>query len=279
MSFRPASSSEKRVTGGAWTKANRFYIPKWGESPGPYDVKGCFGDPQNHVSSSLWSRGNPAKPDKPGKKPTVPNPGKDRTAWMFGHTKNDMAYYRNIADSQGPGGKVPNMDTVKKRATGVKFTKYSRDQARTADMACSPGPIYKFEKSAIDYNTKKAANYRMGPAPKDPNARQDWIFGKVKHGYMYRSIPATCEKGSIVTPLSYRPRHLEVRTSRRPRQPFAKQERFGQASLKQYQGKKHTRASIGLHSPGPCYQVLNGDVAHWANSKKRVAAPAGAWCP
>lgn len=275
------SSTQRKITGGAFGKANRFHTPKWGDTPGmKYDLHD-MNHSSNHVQSPLM-RGEPAKPDKPGTRPSMPNPSKDRTAWMIGKTKNDMAYFSNVADIQGPAAHRPNMDVVKTRSNRVLFTRYTRDNAMEATLTCTPGPAYFPEKSAADFTRDKPPAWNMGPAPADPNSRQAFIFGKVKNGYMYRAIPATSEKGAIVTPMTYEPKYLEHFKRRSIQQKWGRAERFHITKKKKplnlYGGKKHAKASAGIDSPGPIYESIVGNIEHFTK-KGNTSTPAGRWCP
>lgn len=71
-------------------------------APGaPYHLPSLFSE---HTQGPIYRQEfeSPKAIGLEGTQTALPHPSKDRTAWMIGITKNDLAYYSNIAGNMGP---------------------------------------------------------------------------------------------------------------------------------------------------------------------------------
>lgn len=284
-----------KTPGGKFGKRNRFVDDGANAriTPGPnYKMESMPGinSSHNHITSPVLKGHVPQgtccpNRDKPGAHPTMPNPSKDRTAWMIGATKDDMAYFASVSEKQGPAAYNTDPSPIKNRANRAVFTRENRSGNKNGPATFGtfgPGPMYLPIKFRLDYVKDKNPSWGMGPpGPKDGTQRQSFVFGQIKNGSMYRAIPATSDKASV-DPATYRPDYIKHVLQRASVPCFAKQDRFGADALKRYTGKKHSKNSAGLYSPGPIYNPENGSISTWA-ARGRLGTskqtPAGKWCP
>jgi hypothetical protein len=279
------TSAIRTVEGGAFSKTSRFKTHII-ETPGPnYELPSMMHD---HVQAPRM-HGYP-KTATPSLRTEIPNPAKDRTAWMIGQTKDDLAYFADVADGNGPGHYKPDVAVVKPKAQRLRFTKDARFQPMTKQYVskahnqanlctAGPGPRYLSQVTQMDLNRGVKPRWGFGKPTEFNTTRNSFLQGQIKDGYMYRALPATGEKKAVVSPATYAPKYLETsRTRRSVQQKFSRNDRF-KTSKKQYQGKKMAHHSIGMDSPGPSYSPQNNTLARWAKKGQASSTPKGKWCP
>jgi len=283
------TSTIKRVEGGGFTKNPRFKTHVL-ETPGPaYNLPSMT---SHHIQAPVYGATGSAPPKSSELAqpavghPMMPNASRDRTAWMIGATKDDLAYFADVADKGGPGAYSPDHNSTKNTGPRPKFGKDARFQAMTRQYvskahnqanlcAEGPGPKYLSAVTQLDLVTPLNAKWGMGKPTEFNTTRDSFLQGQIKDGYMYRAIPATGEKKAEVSAASYSPELINVCKTRSVQHKFDKNDRF-KFVQKQYQGKK--MAATGLSSPGPAYAPENGTLAKWAK-KGNTATPQGKWCP
>lgn len=239
----------------------------------------------------------------------LPNPNKDRTAWVIGTTKDDLAYYSNIADTKGPY-LIPDMGVVKRKANRVKFSKQGRFKSikgkkqsirryisKGHNMAylCteSPGPLaYTQTINPVDLNRPRAPKWGIGDPTKFNTTRASFLESKIKGGYLYRAKAATAERiiqmddGVVkepgVGPAAYEP-DMKVIKRTYNRQGMDRMPRFDtknkKPQTKRYISQKHTRCKVGLTSPGPIYEFQAREMGYQSQKKANSSKQDGAWCP
>jgi hypothetical protein len=215
----------------------------------------------------------------------------ERSAWMIGHVKDDLAYFARIEETKAHGSTLPNPNKEFTQRTNerTRFTKAERFQSMTKQYVskghnqanlCTegPGPKYASKVTHLDLKTHIRPAWGFGVPTQFNGTRASFLKGKVKDGYMYRAIPATSEKSADVAPTNYQPnRHLSITKRRSVNHVFGNAARFG-PEKKIFQGKKFARAIVGIATPGPAYAPLNGTIARYTK-KNSTATPAGKWCP
>lgn len=153
-------SEVRRVTGGGFAKAHRFFDPQAkNDTPGPgapYQLPSLFTE---HAQGPVYRQefespkaigldGSPASGAH-----SLPHPSKDRTAWMIGITKNDLAYYSNIAGNMGPAFYNPSISQTTQASPRNVFEKnrrfmslthryISKDHNLANLCTAGPGPKY-----------------------------------------------------------------------------------------------------------------------------------------
>lgn len=281
------TSTIRSIPGGGFSKTSRFKT-KYVETPGPdYNLPTMMSE-TNHVQGPVMRAFLEPPPNPRAGTHVMPNPAKDRTAWMIGRTQDDLAYFADVADGNGPAWYKPDVAVIKPLANRPKFPKDPRFQPMTKQYVskghnqanlctAGPGPKYRSETTQMDLNKGVPPRWGMGRATEFNTSRNSFLQGKIKDGYMYRAIPATADKKAVVSAASYSPKYLETAKRRSIQQRFDKNDRFKNAK-KQYQGKKMAHNSIGMDSPGPSYAPQNNTLSKWAK-KGNQATPAGKWCP
>lgn len=286
------SSLSPKVKNGGFGKQQRFFeaVTTSQQTPGPnYTLPSFLGD---HAMSPLYKGGVDGAEEKkegtdgaqsPSKSLGIPHPGKDRTAWMIGVTKNDLAYYSDIAGDMGPAHYTPNPSFVKHTSPRTMFEKNERFQgiasrymgkefAESSFCLNSPGPKYKPDRTHLDLKTQSAPRYSFGG--KGIQHRASFLNASIKNGYMYAARPATCDKQSNVSPANYEPKNsLTSMTS--PRPVWGKADRFKDYNHR-FISEKHNK-TMATASPGPMYYPTNNNVG--SPRKKAGTVPAGKWCP
>lgn len=283
--FNPALSTIKRVEGGAFGKEGRFSdAGRKVQTPGPiYSPPGTF-DGKEHVTSPVYKKNSEG--GKLGVATGVPHPGRDRTAWLIGTTKNEMAYYSDIASTIGPAAYKPSVahDSTKPTAPVANFPKNPRFSSLThrymskehneANLCtASPGPRYYPEKSHLDFRAKTAPAHSFGS--NGMTDRSKFIQGVIKNGYLYNARPATSDNHTNVGPANYSPQPDQVQSTA-PRPKWSKADRF-RTNGRIFISKKHAKTMGGLHSPGPQYYPKNYDMGD-RKEKPGTVAP-GVWSP
>jgi hypothetical protein len=95
---------------------------------------------------------------------------------------------------------------------------------------------------------------------------------------MYTARPATSDPLTNVGPAQYSVRHAVVEPSS-PRPLWGRADRFA-VENKIFISKRHEKAMVGGHSPGPKYNPTNTDIAtNLRQQGKPANVPAGKWCP
>ena len=189
----------------------------------------------------------------------MPHPSKDRTAWMIGMVKADLAYYSNIAGDVGPARYQQDVTPIRARAPTNIFSRNPRfqDQAKQyinkemnlANMCTAgPGPKYLPRCNNTDLQVETAPSYTF--RSKDVSDRSAFLNQMVKNGYIYQARPATSAHTANVGPSNYSPSTTQT-MGRAPRPIWTKADRFGQDKL--FISHKHAKAKPGLNSPGPVY--------------------------
>lgn len=272
------SSTIRSTPGGGWNKQRRFQQPSSAKSPGPnYDLPTSFAE---HIQAHLY------KPlsQKPSNDPKeMPHPSKDRTAWMIGMVKHDLAYYNNIAGHMGPAHYNQDCSPIKVTNPRNVFSKNKRFQSLTTQYVskehnlanlctAGPGPKYFPKVNNTDLQDDSAPKYSF--RSKDVSDRSAFLNQMVKGGYIYQARPATSAHAANVGPANYSPSTKQTKTNA-PRPLWTKADRF--KTDKQFISHKHTRAKVGLNSPGPIYMPTNFDCGKL--TKAATSTPAGKWCP
>lgn len=219
--------------------------------------------------------------------PKMPNPSKDRTAWMIGQTRDDLAYFAHVCEKGGPGAYEQSPTPIKPQNHRVKFTKETRfnpmtmqyvSKAHNQANLCTegPGPKYMSNVTQLDLTNPVNPKWRLRASTEFNTQRNSFLQGQIKGGYMYRAIPATGEKLANVNPQTYEPDPIKNSKPKSVQQPFDKNDRFKFAH-KQYQNNR--MAAVGLNSPGPNLNPENGTLAKSAKKSPATTTPQGKWCP
>jgi len=283
-----ASPSEiKRVEGGGWGKAHRFYdATSKTDTPGPgapYNLPSLFSE---HAQGPIY-RAEFESP-KGSTSGGLPHPSKDRTAWMIGTTKADLAYYSNIASHMGPAFYTPRVEPVMPSSPRALFSKnrrfmplthrYISKEHNEANLCtASPGPKYAPKMSHLDLTARVAPEYSFGG--RNLSDRSAFVHGQVgRDGHMYTARPATSDPLTNVSPAQYAVRHGVVESAS-PRPLWGKADRFATEN-KIFISKRHEKSMVGGHSPGPKYAPQNYDIStNLRRQGKPANVPAGKWCP
>lgn len=259
------TSTHIGVQGGAFGKQSRFHSKEI-STPGPiYAVPSLFTE---HVQSYIYKPVEKRDADILCK--SMPNPAKDRTAWLIGTTKNDLAYYSNVAAQMGPALYDQDTAPIKRRNERTVFGKDSRFRSITKqyiskdhNMAnlctASPGPKYYSEivtNNTLVTDQQPAYTFRSkGDSVAD---RASFLKSEVMNGYIYQARPSTAHRGVNVGPANYAP-DFKVNQNRAPRAIWGKADRF-RPCKKIFISKKHSQDLQGTASPGPQYRPVNGDM-------------------
>lgn len=274
------SSSVRGISGGGWTKQTRFQQPSSQKTPGPdYDLPTSFSE---HIQGHIYKKAESGKPADPH---GIPHPSKDRTAWMIGIVKSDLAYYNNIAGNLGPAGYKQDVAPICKQNPRMVFPKNQRFASHTKQFIskehndvnlCTAGPGPKYQPKLNNLDLTEELPPKFSFRSKGVSDRSAFLNQMVKGGYIYQARPATSAHAANVGPANYSP-NSKASQSQAPRPMWTKADRFNNQD-KQFISHKHTRAKIGLNSPGPVYNPTNLDLA---SQKKKTATstPAGKWCP
>lgn len=279
-------SSIPRVEGGAFAKQPRFVDPAAkNDNPGPgapYQLPSLFSE---HAQGPVYRQ--EFESPKHTLDNSLPHPSKDRTAWMIGITKNDLAYYSNIATNTGPAFYTPSISQTTDASPRTAFSKNRRFQnlahqyiSREHNMSnlctAGPGPKYSPRQCQLDLTTQHSPDYSFGG--RNVANRSSFIHGAVKNGYMYMARPATSDPHSNVGPAQYTVK-AEITEHSSPRPQWAKADRFT-AQDKIYISRRHIRSKLGNSSPGPIYAPTNYDIAtNLKQAGKPANIPSGKWCP
>lgn len=280
-------SQIRRVEGGAWGKSQRFFDPSLkNESPGPgapYNLPTLLNE---HTPSPLYKATfESTKP--PGEaEQDMPHPSRDRTAWMIGITKNDLAYYSHIATRMGPAFYQPTDKLTTPASPRAPFEKNKRFMSLTHRYiskehnnvnlcTASPGPKYSPRTSHIDTLTPRPPEYSFG-GKGSVSDRSSFVHGKVQKGYIYKARPATSDPHTNVSPANYEVKTHIIDPSA-PRPVWTKADRFKDMD-RLYISRKHVRSKLGMNSPGPMYNPPNYTIGS-ARAHKPAIVPPGKWCP
>lgn len=247
------SSVYAKCEGGGFSKAGRFQShSKSNIVPGPdYDL-GSFTD--DKIRGPVYT-----KIDRPNLtvmelSKTLPHPNKDRTSFMIGTIKNDMAYTSSVSTQIGPAAYAPDMSVVKHTYPRNAFGKDPRFQALTKQYlnkelntinycTAGPGPKYLVDKANIDLDTPIAPSYSFRSKGDNVSDRSSFLSKSMKVG---------------VGPSKYSP-NLNVVTNTVPRPILGRADRFKPVD-KLYMGHKYVKDKAGLHSPGPKYYSTVGEI-------------------
>lgn len=288
----PSSLSHyRRVEGGAWSKANRFYAPESNvDSPGPgasYHLPSLFSE---HAPGPVYRQEfqSPKAADGSASARSMPHPSRDRTAWMIGSTKNELAYYNNIAGNMGPAFYNPSLHHTTPTSPRALFSKnrrfmslthryISKEHNNSNLCTASPGPQYNPKLSHLDLTRAFAPEYSFGG--QGVSDRGAFVHGAIKRGYLYTARPATSDPHTNVGPAQYRVRHERVEKAS-PRPVWGRADRFA-AQDKIFLSKRHQRAKLGgAGLDAPMYYPRNHELANnLKQSGKPANIPAGKWCP
>jgi hypothetical protein len=288
-----SSPSEiKRVEGGGWSKAHRFFDPTTkSDTPGPgapYHLPSLFSEhAQGPIYRQEFESPRALAPDG-APAAALPHPSKDRTAWMIGTTKNDLAYYSNIAGNMGPAFYNPSIAQTTQASPRNVFSKNRRFMSLTHryiskehNMAnlctASPGPKYAPKQCHLDLTSRFPPEYSFGG--RGLSDRGQFVHGAIsKTGYMYTARPATSDPNTNVGPAQYVVK-AQITEMASPRPIWSKADRFAPMDSL-FISKRHVRSKLGLNSPGPKYAPTNYDIsANLRQSGKPANIPSGKWCP
>lgn len=313
------ASNIKRTPGGAFGRTQRFQnddsklIMKT-PAPGEYNTtsdwseqkkeKNVFGPkyfPKYMPKAEREEAANKSRIPKDYK--GLPNPNKDRTAWVLGTTRDEMAYYSNVSEMNGPAKYEQSVAPIKNKNHRVvfgrqgKFGKNARgtitrqylSKAHNVAYLCTegPGPKYTPETSQIDLVRNKPPKWVFSPETEFNTTRSSFLDSSIKGGYLYRAKPATQEileregthkKGPGAGPTSYSPNMKAVKKKYNT-QPTGREQRFGKIQHKRFISKKHTRGQVGNNSPGPVDYYQGKDMFAKIKRRTRNTQRAGTWCP
>lgn len=285
------SSVFRGTEGGGFSKADRFgRPPKNHQTPGPnYDVGTWLND---KIRGPVYVRVEREKKSVVEQGKEMPHPSKDRTAWMIGTCRNDMAYMAAISEKNGPAQYAPDHNRVKHTYPRNKFGQDKRFQSLTKQYlnkelntinycTAGPGPKYFPPTSNTDLETSKGPEYSFRSKGDLVSDRGSFLNATIKGGYLYQSKPATNgdgKKGGMnVGPANYTP-DMNVICATAPRPKWGVADRF-KVGNKIFISKKHSKGMTGDHSPGPKYNALNGTLTNELTAKPTGVAVAGKWTP
>lgn len=281
------SSVFRGTPGGGFSKADRFgRPPKSNQTPGPnYDVGTWLND---KIRGPVYVKVEREKKSVVEQGKEMPHPSKDRTAWMIGTCRNDMAYMAAISEKNGPAQYAPNHNKVKFEYPRNKFGQDKRFQSLTKQYlnkelntinycTAGPGPMYYPPTSNTDLETTKPFEYSFRSKGDTVSDRGSFLNAVIKGGYLYQSKPATNNANGGVGPANYKP-NLDAVNTTAPRPKWGVADRF-KVGNKMFISKKHSKAMTGAHSPGPKYNAPNGTLKNDLESKPTGNPVQGKWTP
>lgn len=263
------TSTHLSTPGGCFGKQSRFYSKDL-STPGPiYNIPSLFTE---HTSGPIY---------KPVEKPadvlaiTLPRPSKDRTAWMIGTTKDDLAYFSDMAAMMGPAMYNNDPAPIKRRNERTIFGKDPRFQPHSKQYVAKelndanlctagPGPKYYPQTHNGLLTNDQAPLFSFRSKGDNVADRGSFLKQAVINGYIYQARPSTSDPGVNVGPSNYSA-DFNVNKDRAPRPIWGKSNRF----QRHFIGKKFIQDTKGKHSPGPAYMPEN----HSMGITRRVGVP------
>jgi hypothetical protein len=271
-----------RVHGGGFSKTGRFSSSAKANSPGPVYLVPSLMDTQ-HVHSHVYRQDvGPAvsRVSTANASPTRTSV-RSRSAWLMGSTVDDIAHYKDIADTKGPASYLPSYDLVRDNPPRPVFQHTKRfgpattpgTESRNLCMH-SPGPKYLPRLSTAELRSATPPSYSFRSQHKLAD-RSQFVSGQIRDGYYYS---ADCATRNSFSQGSGQPEKGEALTmSTAPRPVWGRADRFRappeMIGLARRPGKVD---KYGVHSPGPAYYPRN----HEIQPPQRIAVVAkGKWVP
>lgn len=154
-----------------------------------------------------------ASPSRPGTAATslpVGHPGRERTAWMLGTVKGEVACFREIPEYNGPAQFNYTMDKVLPVPPRHAITSTRRFGPMTSGDPSAPEPVENFGRATPGpkYDVETSAAELRRPAPPRhsfgskgaPSRRSGFINASIKGGYIYHARPAHLQAVSTARP-------------------------------------------------------------------------------
>lgn len=255
------SSKYLGIDGGGFGKSDRFKVRgKSDFTPGPdYNIKSFTSE---KVQGPVYAKIEKSTMTVAEAAKMLPHPSKDRTSFMIGTIKNEMAYTSSVSSTIGPAAYKPDFSISKPREPRNKFGMNPRFQSLTKQYlskelntinfcTAGPGPKYLVTQSNIDLETGKAPSYSFRSKGDTVADRSSFLSKSMKEGV--GPAKYNCSTAPICQQL--------------PRPVMGKANRWANGQA----------AAPGLSSPGPKYNPANGELAEIL--QKSAVTVAGKWAP